>query len=133
VKARQDLLAASIDRYLHHRGSPLAGYGRIFTWAGRRYRISPTLMVAISGVESGFATDRRGCGPADRGHNPFGLASCNLRFPSYTAAILFLAQGWHGSISPYAIATRYCPPATGCNTARWARTVALLMREIAAS
>src|SRR4029453_7493299 len=44
--------AATIDAYLRRQGSPLAGMGSAFVYAGAKYGVDPALLVAIAGGES---------------------------------------------------------------------------------
>jgi Zn-finger nucleic acid-binding protein len=54
-KEQQDkVLAAKIDAYLAHRGSPMAGTGATFVAAANETGVNPVLSVAIAGKESSF-------------------------------------------------------------------------------
>lgn len=43
-----------IDRYLEQHDSPMMGLGKEFWEQGRRHKVDPRLLVAISGNETGF-------------------------------------------------------------------------------
>jgi hypothetical protein len=80
------MTAKQLDAYLRRKGSPLAGQGATFIQAGRRYGVSPALLVAISGAESSFGKISSGS------HNPFGWGP-GIDFPSWAAGIVAVAKG----------------------------------------
>ncbi len=52
--------ASFYNNYLSSKGSPMTGLGITLVTAGRQYNINPDLVVAISGVESGFGLHNAG-------------------------------------------------------------------------
>ena len=46
--------AAQIDSFLESKGSPMAGLGNVFVAAGKKYKVDPRLIVALSGIASSF-------------------------------------------------------------------------------
>lgn len=124
--ARTATAAQRIDQVLATYRSPMAGLGRVFVAAGRQHRVSPYLIVAISGVESTFG--REACG-----RNAFGWESCQGRgFPSWDTGIWTVARALragyldHGVTSLEQLGRVYCPP---CGP-RWARDVSWIMRHL---
>lgn len=79
-------LANQIDSYLRDKGSPLAGLGKTFVSAGRRYGVDPRLLVAISGSESSFGKHNYGS------HNAWGWGP-GIDFKSWGHAINSIAKG----------------------------------------
>ncbi len=124
-QAARDLYAAAcIDDLLRGRGSPLAGYGVCFVLAGRRYGVSPYLLVALTAAESTFATDGSLCRTH---HNAWGMTGPNktglvaedgwMWWESWPAAIdgaaYFVSAYWPGARTAYDL-RGYCagnPPA----------------------
>lgn len=49
--------AASLNRYLSGKGSPMAGSGAGLFGAGQAYNLDPRLLVALAGAETGFGTN----------------------------------------------------------------------------
>lgn len=81
-------VADRIDEFLRGRKSPLAGYGKAFVRAGRKYGVDPLLMVAIAGQESSFGT----YGPSRKIKNPFGWGP-HIPFGSWGEAIDTVTRG----------------------------------------
>ena len=80
--------AARIDAFLSSKNSPLAGYGKAFVRAGRKYGVDPFLMVAISGQESSFGT----YGPSRKIYNAWGWGP-HIKFKSWEESIDMVTRG----------------------------------------
>lgn len=106
-------IAKRIDTVLT--GYPLHGQGWAFERSGRKWNVSPYLLVAISGKESTF-------GAACYGFNCWGWGCpnnhCGYGFASYAHGIETVASGLrrnylnHGRLSIAAIGSIYCAPPT---------------------
>ena len=86
-------LVGQIDTFLRRQGSPLAGLGRTFVQAGRRYGVDPRFIVAIAGSETSYGKT----GNATGIKNAFGWGP-HIRFPSFEANINAVAKGLGGSL-----------------------------------
>jgi hypothetical protein len=127
--------AAQIDAYLRGKKSPLAGYGKSFVTAGRRYGVSPALLVAIAGAESSFGRINSGK------FNSFGWGP-GINFPSFDAAINDVAKGLktgyldQGRRSIQAIGAKWAPIGAGNDptnlNSNWADNVSKFYRELGA-
>lgn len=97
----------SIQRYLQRKDSPLAKYANEFVGAGEKYGIDPRLLVAISGIESGFGKN------TFRPYNAWGWSGSN--FHSWEQGIDTVAAGLkrnylnQGLTSVARIQKKYCP------------------------
>lgn len=129
------MTAAQIDRYLKGKGSPLSGYGKSFVSAGRRYGVSPALLVAIAGAESSFGKIESGT------NNSFGWGP-GYDFASREAGINAVAKGLKqnylnkGLRSIAAIGAKYAPgkaanDPTGLNS-HWTKNVTQFYKELGA-
>lgn len=127
--------AASIDRYLASKGSPLVGQGAAFLEAGVEHEVDPRLVVAIAGAESYFGIVT--C--ADFNAWGWGCPTSPFRFRDWAEAIdtvtLGLREGYldDGLDSVGEIHLRYAPPnaandPTGLNFA-WPDNVARFLVE----
>jgi cell wall-associated NlpC family hydrolase len=127
--------ATQIDQYLKGKGSPLAGYGKNFVASGRRYGVSPALLVAIAGAESSFGKIESGT------NNSWGWGP-GIDFASREAGIDTVAKGLkngylsQGRRSITAIGAKYAPgnaanDPTGLNS-NWAKNVTKFYKELGA-
>ena len=117
-------LAARIDAYLAHQGSPMAGTGATFVAAGNATGVDPVLSVAIAGKESSFGLF---CFAT---HNAWGMKApqyCN-GFPTWEEGILanscYLLEHFGKVSSPYQC-QGYCVP-----DHPWMEDVAAIMSQI---
>jgi cell wall-associated NlpC family hydrolase len=122
-----------IDNYLKGRDSPMAGQGRAFIRAGKKYGIDPRLLVGITVIESSAGVHQR------LKNNPFNWGvHQNRTYPTYEASIMDVARGLRrgyldkGLTTPQKIVTRYAPSSDGNDEANWARTVGIVMRQLGA-
>jgi hypothetical protein len=74
-------VGSRIDTYLAGRGSPLAGYGRVFAEEAEKTGINPYLSVAIAGKESSFGLH------CFSPHNAWGMLTYKLGFTSWEEGI----------------------------------------------
>jgi cell wall-associated NlpC family hydrolase len=127
------MTAKQLDVYLRRKGSPLAGQGATFIQAGRRYGVSPALLVAISGAESSFGKISSGA------HNPFGWGP-GIDFPSWAAGIAAVAKGLRsgyldqGRKTVASIGSKWAPSAatndpTNLNS-NWVQNVNSFLKEL---
>jgi cell wall-associated NlpC family hydrolase len=125
-------MAGQIDAYLKKRGSPLAGQGKTFVAAGRRYKVDPRLVVSISGIESSFGKHILGS------HNAWGWGP-GRSFGNWAAAIDAVTGGLRrgyldkGLMTPEQIVRRYAPGSDGNDEGNWSSTVSQFMRELGAT
>jgi len=128
-------LAEQIDVYLTQRQSPLAGLGRRFVKAGRRYGVDPLLLVSIAGAESEFGTT--GGGP--KVNNAFGWGP-HIPFPDWGTGIDTVAKGLRTGYLDQGLKTiaqiggKWAPVGasndpTGLNN-QWVRNVSALYQEL---
>lgn len=103
-------LSSRIRAYLQRKGSPLAGYSNAFVRSGRKYGIDPRFLVAISGIETGFAKAGSGL------KNPFGWNSTRP-YASVPGLIEEIARGlskkggyYDGKNTIDAIGATWAPP-----------------------
>lgn len=122
---------AQVEKWL--RDTPLQGHGAAFYQAGRKYRVDPRLLVAISGAESSYGRVQSG------NHNPFGWGP-GIDFPSYAAAAEAVAKGLRtnyldkGLRTIPQIGSKYAPAGadndpTNLNS-NWVRNVSKFYREL---
>lgn len=127
--------AASLDRYLQSKGSPLAGNGAAFLESGVEHEVDPRLVVAIAGAESYFGIQT--CAPFNAWG--WGCPTSPFSFRDWAHAIdtvtLGLREGYldDGLVSVGEIHLRYAPPnakndPTDLNYA-WADNVARFLVE----
>lgn len=104
--------AASLDRYLQSKGSPLAGEGAAFLESGVEHEVDPRLVVAIAGAESYFGIQT--CAPFNAWG--WGCPTSPFSFRDWAHAIdtitLGLRDGYldDGLTSVGEIHLRYAPP-----------------------
>jgi len=128
---KPDQVAASIDKLLQKRGSPMAGLGNVFVAAGQKYGVDPRLVASISGIESNFGKATLGA------HNAWGWGPGHS-FGSWAEGIAAVTQGLkHGYISqglrtPDQIVRKYSPGSAGNDEGNWAKTVSTFMKELGA-
>lgn len=80
------MTAEAIDAFLRSRNSPMAGHGKDFIAAAKRYRVDPRLVLAISAAETTWGTN--GNGP--KVNNAWGFLDSNsnhIPYPSWSVAI----------------------------------------------
>jgi hypothetical protein len=127
--------AASLDRYLASKGSPLTGQGAAFLQSGLEHRVDPRLVIAIAGAEGYFGVST--CAPFNAWG--WGCPSRPFAFRSWAHAIDMITLGLRdgyldaGLTSVGQIHLRYAPPnaandPTGLNFA-WADNVARFLVE----
>lgn len=98
----------AVDALLARYGSPMAGLGARFVADADRDGYDWRLLVAISGVESGF-------GRAEYGYNPFGWGGGRIAFRSFSQAIDSVSAQLgsryvsRGLTTPWAIQSVYDP------------------------
>ena len=121
--------ANQIDSYLKGKGSPMAGQGRTFVAAGRKYGVDPALLIGISGAESSFG--KHLFGP----HNAWGWGP-GIKFGSWEEGISTVARGLRkgyldqGLTSPGKIVSKYAPGSDGNDEHGWTSNVETFMREL---
>jgi murein DD-endopeptidase MepM/ murein hydrolase activator NlpD len=121
--------AGMIDAYLKKKGSPMAGLGNIFVAAGKKYRVDPRLVVAISGIESSFGKHILGA------HNAWGWGP-GKPFGSWQEGITTVTRGLRkgyldrGLKTPDQIVKRYAPGSVGNDESGWANTVNQFLGEM---
>lgn len=114
------------------RGTPLAGTGKAFIDAGRRYRVDPRLMVSIASAESSL-------GQHAQGHNPFGWGP-GIQFGSWNEAIHTVTRGLRegylnqGLRTVEQIQKKWAPlhvanDPSGLNS-NWVKNVRAMMRQL---
>lgn len=81
-------LVQEINQYLKRKNSPLAPYAKAIVKAGRKWGVSPYLIVAIAGAETSFAT----YGPSQKIKNAWGWGP-HIEFPTWQASINAIAKG----------------------------------------
>jgi hypothetical protein len=124
-----DLRTAKLARYLAARNSPLAHSAPTFVAEADRNGLDYRLLVAISGIESGFG--RAYIRPT---HNVWGWGGGKLAFNSFDEGIAVVSEGLRknylnrGAVEIEHIGRIYCPP---CN-AKWPNAVRKTMAEIEA-
>ena len=122
---------AAIDKFLKNRKSPLAGYGKVFVAAGKKYGVDPRLVVAISGIESSFGKHILGT------HNAWGWGP-GKGFGSWEEGITTVTRGLRsgyldrGLKTPEQIVNRYAPASDGNDTGNWVRVVNQFLGELGA-
>ncbi|MEI7604260.1 MAG: hypothetical protein WCJ19_04535 [bacterium] len=123
--ARLQNQANEIDGFLTSKNSPLAGYGMKIAELAESYGVPARLMVAISGVESGF------CRVNFRDFNCWGWFT-SQRFSSYDESLdqyfdylanFYYARGYN---TPDSIGPIYCPPTHDS----WTSKVYLFMSQM---
>ena len=118
-------MAQRVNRGL--RGTPMAGLGWELEAAGWQFHVSPALMAAIAGTESGFGV--AACGNDPR--NAYGLASCNQSwsvpyFRTWHESIWYFAR-FLRSHWPHARSAYELYGYAACNSC-WSSKVAYYMR-----
>lgn len=130
------ITAATIDSFLTQKKSPMAGSGNSFLQSGQTYNVDPALVVAISGIETSFATHT--C-TADNAWNWFWQGPCpQSPFTSYSDGIdtvskfLRLSYIDKGYNSITLIQKRYCtaPVQNGVTCPGWISTVTQFRAEL---
>jgi hypothetical protein len=114
----------AVDALLAKYHSPLRGLGRQFVVDADRDGYDWRLLVAISGVESGFGRD-------EYGHNPFGWGGGRIPFTTFSAAIETVSSQLgaryvrSGLTTPWEIQRIYDP-----SSGTWASRVAGFMAQL---
>jgi hypothetical protein len=120
-----------IDTYLAGRQSPMAGLGKDFEAAGKKYGIDPRLLVGIAVIESGAGQHMKNA------NNPFNWGvHRGQTYPSLAASINDVARGLsknyikQGLRTPEQIVSKYAPGSDGNDEGGWASTVSSVMAQL---
>lgn len=123
---QEDSRIAILQGFLASQRSPLAVHSEHIIRTADKYGLDWRLLVAITGVESGFGRIM-----PQNSYNAYGWANGTTRFESWENSIShvskvlsekYLAKGLE---TPYEIAGKYCP---GSDT--WAKNVTMYMEKI---
>ncbi len=128
-----DIRILKVDLFLKKNNSPLAGYGEYIVGLADKYDIPWTLVVAISGKESGFGKNIK-----PNSYNAWGVMAWDFKgkrfirsFRSWEEGIAFesrlLGENYRLN-SIQAIGTKYCPAFECSNT--WAKDVTGFQEEV---
>lgn len=107
VKIERNYEAEKIDNYLASKGSPMTGLGELCVSLEQQTGVPCSLVLAISGIESGFCK-------AQLGNNCFGWGG--VYFDSFADGMTTVFWGLknnyfdYGLTNPYSIGPKYCPP-----------------------
>lgn len=127
------MTAKQLSAYLRAKKSPLAPYAADFIQQGRRYGVSPALLVAISGAESSF-------GKASSGSNNAWGWGPGINFPSWAAGIEAVAKGLRsgylneGRKTVASIGAKWAPAGAGNDptnlNSNWVQNVNGFLKEL---
>lgn len=124
-------LAPQINRYLASRGSPMAGQGKTFVQAGKRWGVDPRLLVGIATIESGAGAHLA------QPYNPFNWGiHRGQQYGSWQESINDVARGLRknylddGLRTPQQIVSRYAPASDNNDEGNWASVVSDVMEKL---